>query len=73
MARRNRHIRWDRDGTAGLQKGKGRKRRPDWHHTVGSHDFDPLVDTPDAGTGAPPDGAPVPLRQKGRSNRGEAL
>jgi hypothetical protein len=66
MPRRNGHIRFDRHGQDATRKGKGKKRRRDWHHAAGSDaaNFDPLT-IRDMGTGADPTlAAPQPLRGK---------
>jgi hypothetical protein len=72
MGRKNGHIRFDRHGTNGTQRGKGGKRRRDWHHTSQSdvmRDYKP-ESLPDLGTGADPTaGTPTPLRRGGRRGR----
>lgn len=76
MARKNRNIRWDRNGTSGTQHGKGKKRRRDWHRTADTPDvvgFDPSA-LPDVGSGADPtSAAPIPLRGKSPRQRRAAV
>lgn len=55
MPRRNHHIRFDkgaagRAGTRMGQKGKGKKRRPDWHSSSGSNE-NVAATLPDLATG----------------------
>jgi hypothetical protein len=76
MPRRNGRPRFDKGGysAAGAQKGKGGKRRRDWHHARNSaaYNHDPIT-WPDLGTGADPtSGAPIPLRARKR-NKGSAV
>ncbi len=68
MPRRNGRVHHGKGGyaAAGAQKGKGGKRRRDWHHARNSdaYNHNPIV-WPDLGTGADPtSGAPIPLRTK---------
>ena len=61
MSRRNHHIRFDHGaaGRAGSrlgQKGKGKKRRPDWHNSTGSN-TNVAAELPDVGTGVDPTAA----------------
>ncbi len=66
-----------RGGTSGskAQKGKGGKRRRNWHNTYGSASgtFD-ITQIRDMGTGADPTtAAPQPIRQGGRRYKGASL
>lgn len=77
MPRRNRHIRWDKGGPSARrhQKGKGGKRRREWHHSYGTHHrhFAQQPPLPDLGSGADPTaGTGIPIRGSG-TNRGPAL
>lgn len=76
MGRRNGRVHFDDRGgwnATRAQKGKGGKRRRDWHHGKGSeaHRHDPIM-WPDLGTGADPtSGAPQPIRRK-KQRKGSA-
>jgi hypothetical protein len=76
MPRRNYLLRFDKAGPGPRQKGKGRKRMRDYHHSTAAMAKHLLLPPlPDVGSGADPTAAaPVKVLSRGAvRNRGEAL
>lgn len=75
MPRRNYPLRFDKAPSKHRQKGKGRKRLRDYHHSTAAMAAHLLLpELPDVGSGADPtSAAPAQVLRQGGRNRGEAL
>lgn len=74
MPRRNHHIRFDKSGRQGQQKGKGRKRARDFHRSTHLGAAAAADHLPDVGSGADPTtAAPLRVRRGNQTLRGSAL